>query len=94
MSVDHHDRLTSPTDTAKHAEHASHHPPSCVRFLPDHHIDVDWLQNCVRFRQPGMPLADIWTYVELVKAGDGNETDRMDVLRRAIANASNPRSVF
>jgi hypothetical protein len=37
MSVDHHDRLTSPTDKAKHAEHASHHPPPYVRFLPDHH---------------------------------------------------------
>lgn len=54
---------------------------SCGRRVYDP-IDVDWLQNCVRFRQSGMPLADIRTYVELVKAGDGNETDRMDVLRR------------
>lgn len=45
-------------------------------------IDVEWLRNCVRFRESGMPLAEIRRYVDLVKQGDGNERGRIGILRQ------------
>ncbi|MFF0769800.1 MerR family transcriptional regulator [Nonomuraea wenchangensis] len=43
--------------------------------------DVDWLGVCIRLRASGMPLADIRRYTELVRAGQGNEVERLEVLR-------------
>ncbi|NRQ40577.1 MerR family transcriptional regulator [Nonomuraea sp. NN258] len=43
--------------------------------------DVDWLGVCIRLRASGMPLTDIRRYTELVRAGQGNEVDRLEVLR-------------
>ncbi|MFC7381636.1 MerR family transcriptional regulator [Sphaerisporangium rhizosphaerae] len=43
--------------------------------------DVDWLGVCIRLRASGMPLTDIRRYTELVKAGQGNEVERLEVLR-------------
>ncbi len=45
-------------------------------------VDVDWLRNCVRLRESDMPLADIRRYVELVKAGNGTERERIAILQR------------
>jgi DNA-binding transcriptional MerR regulator len=44
-------------------------------------VDVDWLRNCVRFRESDMPLSDIRCYVELVRAGNGTERERVAILQ-------------
>jgi DNA-binding transcriptional MerR regulator len=44
--------------------------------------DVEWLDTCLMLRASGMPLRTIRRYVELVRRGDGNEAERLDVLRR------------
>lgn len=44
--------------------------------------DVDWLTLCTILRGAGMPLEDIRRYSELVRAGDGNEPERLALLRR------------
>ena len=44
--------------------------------------DIDWLTLCTILRGAGMPLPDIRRYTELVRAGDGNEAERLDLLRR------------
>ncbi|THV42533.1 MerR family transcriptional regulator [Glycomyces buryatensis] len=43
--------------------------------------DVDWLLLCNRLRESGMPIAGIRSFVELVRAGPGNEPDRLALLR-------------
>jgi DNA-binding transcriptional MerR regulator len=43
--------------------------------------DVDWLGVCIRLRASGMPLTDIRRYTELIRAGQGNELERLEVLR-------------
>ncbi|GAA2216082.1 hypothetical protein GCM10009850_115510 [Nonomuraea monospora] len=43
--------------------------------------DVGWLGVCMRLRASGMPLTDIRRYTELVRAGQGNEVERLEVLR-------------
>jgi DNA-binding transcriptional MerR regulator len=43
--------------------------------------DVAWLGNCVLFRASGMPLATLAELARLVGAGQGNEADRLDLLR-------------
>ena len=44
--------------------------------------DVDWLFLCTILRGAGMPLPDIRRYTELVQAGEGNERERLELLRR------------
>lgn len=44
--------------------------------------DVDWLTLCTILRGAGMPLPDIRRYTELVQAGDGNESERLELLRQ------------
>jgi DNA-binding transcriptional MerR regulator len=44
--------------------------------------DVEWLTVCIILRASGMPLPAIRRYTELVRAGDGNEEERLTVLRR------------
>src|SRR5687768_6412081 len=43
--------------------------------------DVEWLMNCVLFRASGMPLATISRLAQLVRAGSGNEAERLELLR-------------
>ena len=43
--------------------------------------DLEWLELCIRLRESGMPLAAIRRYAELVRAGEGNEKDRLGLLR-------------
>jgi DNA-binding transcriptional MerR regulator len=43
--------------------------------------DVEWLDNCVKFRASGMPLATIGRLARLVREGSGNEAQRLDLLR-------------
>ncbi|WP_345429710.1 MerR family transcriptional regulator [Actinoallomurus vinaceus] len=44
--------------------------------------DVDWLTVCVILRASGMPLPAIRRYTELVREGDGNEKERLALMRR------------
>ncbi len=43
--------------------------------------DVDWLTLCVVLRESGMPVPEVRRYTELVRAGDGNEAERLVILR-------------
>jgi DNA-binding transcriptional MerR regulator len=43
--------------------------------------DVDWINLCVILRASGMPIPVLRAYTELVKQGDGNETDRLTLLQ-------------
>jgi DNA-binding transcriptional MerR regulator len=60
--------------------------PAAIRRGPDGRRvytgdDLEWLQICGNFRASGMPLATIRRYVSLVRAGTGNEAERLDLLR-------------
>ncbi|MFC4336537.1 MerR family transcriptional regulator [Salininema proteolyticum] len=44
--------------------------------------DVDWLVLVNRLRDSGMPLTEIRRFADLVRSGPGNETERLDLLRR------------
>lgn len=44
--------------------------------------DVGWLALCTILRGAGMPLEDLRRYTALVRAGDGNEAERLGLLRR------------
>lgn len=60
--------------------------PAAVRRGPDGRRvytgdDLQWLEICSNFRASGMPLATIRRYVSLVRAGTGNEAERLDLLR-------------
>jgi DNA-binding transcriptional MerR regulator len=60
--------------------------PAIVRRGPDGRRvytddDLQWLEICGNFRASGMPLATIRRYVSLVRAGTGNEAERLELLR-------------
>ncbi|OMF59014.1 MerR family transcriptional regulator [Paenibacillus rhizosphaerae] len=43
--------------------------------------DVEWLDICIKLRASGMPLAQIKRFAELVRRGQGNEQQRLEILR-------------
>jgi DNA-binding transcriptional MerR regulator len=43
--------------------------------------DIDWIRLITKLRSTGMPIRDVRRYTELVRAGHGNEQDRLDLLR-------------
>ena len=43
--------------------------------------DLHWIELITRLRGTGMPIRDVRRYAELVRAGDGNETERLELLR-------------
>ena len=43
--------------------------------------DLEWLELCTKLRGSGMPLPAIRRYAELVRAGTGNEAERLGLLR-------------
>lgn len=45
-----------------------------------HRLDLEWITVCTRLRATGMPIRGIRRYAELVTAGKGNESDRLDLL--------------
>jgi DNA-binding transcriptional MerR regulator len=47
------------------------------RFSPE---DVEWVVVCGKLRATGMPIRRIRDYAELVRAGDGNEAERLALL--------------
>ena len=43
--------------------------------------DLRWIRLITRLRATGMPIRDVRRYAELVRQGDGNEQERLDLLR-------------
>ena len=43
--------------------------------------DLRWIQLITRLRATGMPIRDVRRYADLVRQGDGNEQERLDLLR-------------
>lgn len=42
--------------------------------------DVRWIRMVTRLRATGMSIRDVRRYAALVRAGDGNEADRLELL--------------
>jgi DNA-binding transcriptional MerR regulator len=42
--------------------------------------DVEWVVLVTRLRATGMPIRKIRRYAELVRAGEGNEAERLEIL--------------
>jgi DNA-binding transcriptional MerR regulator len=42
--------------------------------------DLTWIEMLTRLRSTGMPIADVRRYAALVRAGDGNEAERLELL--------------
>jgi DNA-binding transcriptional MerR regulator len=43
--------------------------------------DLTWIELITRLRATGMPIRDVRRYADLVRAGDGNEEERLELLR-------------
>jgi DNA-binding transcriptional MerR regulator len=43
--------------------------------------DLEWITMIARLRATGMPIRDVRRYAELVRAGDGNEAERLALLQ-------------
>ena len=43
--------------------------------------DLTWITLVTCLRGTGMPIRDVRRYADLVRAGDGNEQERLDLLR-------------
>ncbi|HEX4190653.1 MAG TPA: MerR family transcriptional regulator [Marmoricola sp.] len=43
--------------------------------------DLTWIRMITRLRATGMPISDVRRYSRLVRAGDGNEADRLELLK-------------
>ena len=43
--------------------------------------DMRWIRLITKLRSTGMPIRDVRRYADLVRAGDGNEQERLDLLR-------------
>jgi DNA-binding transcriptional MerR regulator len=43
--------------------------------------DLTWIQLITRLRSTGMPIRDVRRYAGLVRAGDGNEAERLALLK-------------
>jgi len=43
--------------------------------------DLDWVRLITKLRSTGLPIRDVRRYADLVRAGDGNEAERLALLR-------------
>ena len=43
--------------------------------------DLGWIRMLTRLRGTGMPIREVRQYAALVRAGDGNEAERLELLR-------------
>ena len=43
--------------------------------------DIEWIRLITKLRSTGMPIRDVRRYADLVRAGDGNEVERLELLR-------------
>lgn len=44
-------------------------------------VDLTWIEMITRLRSTGMPVRDVRRYADLVRAGDGNEGERLALLK-------------
>ena len=44
-------------------------------------LDLGWIELITKLRATGMPIRKVRHYAELVRAGDGNEQERLELLR-------------
>jgi DNA-binding transcriptional MerR regulator len=44
-------------------------------------VDLRWIELVTRLRATGMPIRDVRRYADLVRAGDGNEAERLAILQ-------------
>lgn len=56
--------------------------------------DVSWIGICQRLRASGMPLTEIAKYAGLVRSGSGNESQRLELLRRHEAEVQSQIAVL
>ena len=42
--------------------------------------DIAWIELCTKLRATGMPIRRVREYAELVRAGEGNEAERLAIL--------------
>jgi DNA-binding transcriptional MerR regulator len=42
--------------------------------------DLTWIEMITRLRSTGMPIRDVRRYAALVRAGEGNEAERLELL--------------
>jgi DNA-binding transcriptional MerR regulator len=47
------------------------------RYEPD---DLRWIELVTKLRSTGMPIREVRRYADLVRAGDGNEAARLELL--------------
>jgi DNA-binding transcriptional MerR regulator len=59
--------------------HQVHRGPGGRRVYTDQ--DLAWLKMCIMLRMSGMPVPEIRRYTDLVRQGDGNEPQRLDILK-------------
>jgi DNA-binding transcriptional MerR regulator len=43
--------------------------------------DLTWIEMITRLRATGMPIRDVRRYAALVRAGEGNEAERLELLK-------------
>jgi DNA-binding transcriptional MerR regulator len=43
--------------------------------------DIGWIRLITKLRSTGMPIRDVRRYADLVRAGDGNERERLELLQ-------------
>jgi DNA-binding transcriptional MerR regulator len=43
--------------------------------------DLEWVRLITKLRSTGMPIRDVRRYADLVRTGDGNEAERLELLR-------------
>ncbi|MGI8645364.1 MAG: MerR family transcriptional regulator [Nocardioides sp.] len=44
--------------------------------------DLEWITLITKLRRTGMPIRDVRRYADLVRAGSGNESERLQILQR------------
>ena len=76
--------LNLTTDTLRYYEKAELLLRAVPRSSTGHRryeeVDVRWIELVTRLRSTGMRIRDVRRYAALVRAGDGNEADRLEVL--------------
>jgi DNA-binding transcriptional MerR regulator len=43
--------------------------------------EIEWIRLITKLRSTGMPIRDVRRYADLVRAGNGNEAERLELLR-------------
>ena len=73
------------TDTLRYYERDGLMLRSVPRASSGHRLyaerDIEWIRLITKLRSTGMPIRDVRRYADLVRAGEGNEQERLDLLR-------------